>query len=217
MLRIANFEEMEVLVDVNENDIVRINQLDTAIVEVDAYRGRKFTGVVTQIANSAKNIGSSLEQVTNFEVRVFILPNLTATCSLRNRPLLQAGHVGLGFHPDRNKIPAIAIPIQCITTRPELLSDSLREQLGPNELVEQVFVLREDNTVQTVQVRSGLQDHIHIEILEGLTPQDKVVTGPYSAIATTLENGSKVEPIEEKAEGKETKVTQVRATTHTVD
>ena len=218
MLRIANFEEMEVLVDVNENDIVRINQLDTAIVEVDAYRGRKFTGVVTQIANSAKNIGSSLEQVTNFEVRVFILPEsysdlLITESSTPFRPGMSAS-VSI---QTETKYQAIAIPIQCITTRPELLSDSLREQLGPNELVEQVFVLREDNTVQTVQVRSGLQDHIHIEILEGLTPQDKVVTGPYSAIATTLENGSKVEPIEEKAEGKETKVTQVRATTHTVD
>jgi len=79
MLRIANFQEMEVLVDVNENDIVRIRQLDTALVEVDAYPGRQFTGVVTQIANSAKNIGSSLEQVTNFEVKVFILPDPTAT------------------------------------------------------------------------------------------------------------------------------------------
>jgi len=88
----------------------------------------------------------------------------------------------------------VAIPIQCITTRTELLPDSVRVKLGPNELVEQVFVLREDNTVEAVSVKSGLQDHMHIEITQGLTIEDQVVTGPYSAISRTLTNGAKVEP-----------------------
>ncbi len=195
MLRIANFQEMEVLVDVNENDIVRIRQLDTALVEVDAYPGRQFTGVVTQIANSAKNIGSSLEQVTNFEVKVFILPEsysdlVSEGFATPFRPGMSAS-VSIQTETRRN---VVAIPIQCITTRTELLPDSVRVQLGPNELVEQVFVLREDNTVEAVSVKSGLQDHMHIEIIQGLTVEDQVVTGPYSAISRTLNNGAKVEP-----------------------
>ncbi|MDD2771401.1 MAG: efflux RND transporter periplasmic adaptor subunit [Bacteroidales bacterium] len=195
MLRIANFQEMEVLVDVNENDIVRIRQLDTALVEVDAYPGRQFTGVVTQIANSAKNIGSSLEQVTNFEVKVFILPESYSDLVSQGfatpfRPGMSAS-VSIQTETRRN---VVAIPIQCITTRTELLPDSVRVQLGPNELVEQVFVLREDNTVEAVSVKSGLQDHMHIEITQGLTIEDQVVTGPYSAISRTLTNGAKVEP-----------------------
>jgi len=195
MLRIANFQEMEVLVDVNENDIVRIRQLDTALVEVDAYPGRQFTGVVTQIANSAKNIGSSLEQVTNFEVKVFILPESYSDLVSQGfatpfRPGMSAS-VSIQTETRRN---VVAIPIQCITTRTELLPDSVRVKLGPNELVEQVFVLREDNTVEAVSVKSGLQDHMHIEITQGLTIEDQVVTGPYSAISRTLTNGAKVEP-----------------------
>ncbi|HKM31915.1 MAG: efflux RND transporter periplasmic adaptor subunit [Bacteroidales bacterium] len=195
MLRIANFEEMEVLVDVNENDIVRIKQRDTATVEVDAYPGRKFLGVVTHIANSAKNIGSALEQVTNFEVRVFILSEsytdlVTPQFATPFRPGMSAS-VSIRTETRNN---VLAIPIQCITTRSELLPDSIRMQLGPNELAEQVFVLQEDNTVRSCRVTSGLQDHMHIEILQGLTEKDKVVTGPYSAISRTLENGTKVEP-----------------------
>jgi HlyD family secretion protein len=195
MLRIANFREMEVLVDVNENDIVRIRQQDTALVEVDAYPGRQFTGVVTQIANSAKNIGSALEQVTNFEVKVFILPESYSDLvkegfSTPFRPGMSAS-VSIQTETRRN---VVAIPIQCITTRTELLPDSIRIQLGPNELVEQVFVLRSDNTVEAVTVKSGLQDHMHIEITEGLTIEDQVITGPYSAISRTLNNGDKVEP-----------------------
>ncbi|NLA15132.1 MAG: efflux RND transporter periplasmic adaptor subunit [Bacteroidales bacterium] len=202
MLRVANFEEMEVLVDVNENDIVRIRQRDTATVEVDAYPGRKFLGVVTQIANSAKNIGSALEQITNFEVRVFILSEsykdlITPEFATPFRPGMSAS---VSIHTEtRNNV--LAIPIQSITTRPELLSDSIRQQLGPNELVEQVFVLQEDNTVRSVLVRSGLQDHLHIEILEGLSKEDQVITGPYSAISRTLNNGTKVVPKTEKEVG----------------
>jgi HlyD family secretion protein len=195
MLRIANFREMEVLVDVNENDIVRIRQRDTALVEVDAYPGRQFTGVVTQIANSAKNIGSALEQVTNFEVKVYILPESYSDLvregfSTPFRPGMSAS-VSIQTETRRN---VVAIPIQCITTRTELLPDSVRIQLGPNELVEQVFVLRSDNIVEAVTVKSGLQDHMHIEITEGLTIEDQVITGPYSAISRTLNNGDKVEP-----------------------
>jgi HlyD family secretion protein len=108
MLRIADFEKMEVLVDVNENDIVRIRKNDTALVEVDAYPGRKFEGVVTQNANSAKNIGSALEQVTNFEVKVYILPSSYADLVQNSRTNhIQTRHVGLGIYPDRN-------PPQCI-------------------------------------------------------------------------------------------------------
>lgn len=195
MLRIADFEKMEVLVDVNENDIVRIRKNDTALVEVDAYPGRKFEGVVTQIANSAKNIGSALEQVTNFEVKVYILPSSYADLVQNNRtnpfrPGMSAS-VSIQTETRRN---ALAIPIQCITTRAELLSDSLKLELGPNELVEQVFVVKNDNTVQAVRIKSGLQDHLHIEITEGLTKEDRVVTGPYAAISKTLENGTKVTP-----------------------
>ncbi|HNY24033.1 MAG TPA: efflux RND transporter periplasmic adaptor subunit [Bacteroidales bacterium] len=195
MLRIADFEKMEVLVDVNENDIVRIRKNDTALVEVDAYPGRKFEGVVTQIANSAKNIGSALEQVTNFEVKVYILPSSYADLVQNNRtnpfrPGMSAS-VSIQTETRRN---ALAIPIQCITTRAELLSDSLKLELGPNELVEQVFIVKNDNTVQAVRIKSGLQDHLHIEITEGLTKEDRVVTGPYAAISKTLENGTKVTP-----------------------
>lgn len=186
---------MEVLVDVNENDIVRIRKNDTALVEVDAYPGRKFEGVVTQIANSAKNIGSALEQVTNFEVKVYILPSSYADLvqNSRTNPFRPGMSASVSIQTE-TRPNALAIPIQCITTRAELLSDSLKLELGPNELVEQVFVVKNDNTVQAVRIKSGLQDHLHIEITEGLTKEDRVVTGPYAAISKTLENGTKVTP-----------------------
>jgi HlyD family secretion protein len=54
---ISNFDNMEVIVDVNENDILLVKKGDTAVVEVDAYSDRKFKGIVTEISRSANNAG----------------------------------------------------------------------------------------------------------------------------------------------------------------
>lgn len=50
LLRVANLNNMEVEVDVNENDIVKIKEGDLANVEVDAYLKKQFKGVVTSIS-----------------------------------------------------------------------------------------------------------------------------------------------------------------------
>jgi HlyD family secretion protein len=201
MLRIANLDQMEVLVQVNENDIVRVNLHDTATIEVDAYRNKKFKGIVTQIANSAITAGTSADQVTNFEVKVFILPesynDLKATTDFVFRPGMSAS-VSIETDTRHN---ALCIPIQSVTTRTDIKvekdttnADSTATVAGANanEIKEQVFVLHE-NKVNAVKVTTGIQDNSHIEILEGLTDEDEVVTGPYSAISKTLNNGSLVQ------------------------
>ena len=205
MLRIANLDEMEVLVQVNENDIVRVNLNDTATIEVDAYRNKKFKGIVTQIANSAITSGTSADQVTNFEVKVFILPesyrDLKATTQYVFRPGMSAS---VSIATD-TRLDALCVPIQCVTTRTDIKAgkdstsaDSTATVAGANvnEIKEYVFVLRE-NKVKVVNVTTGIQDYSHIEILEGLTEDDEVVTGPYSAISKTLNDDS---PVQTKAE-----------------
>ena len=72
ILRIANLNNMEVEVDVNENDIVKVNIGDSANIEVDAYLKREFKGIVTSISNSAST-ALTADQVTNFKVKVRIL------------------------------------------------------------------------------------------------------------------------------------------------
>jgi HlyD family secretion protein len=204
MLRIADLDRMEVLVQVNENDIVRVNLHDTATIEVDAYRNKKFKGTVTQIANSAVTTGTSADQVTNFEVKVFILPesysDLKAVTKYVFRPGMSAS---VSIETD-TRPNALCIPIQCVTTRTDIKADkdttgvdsTAIAAVNANEIKEQVFVVRE-NKVKAVKVTTGIQDYSHIEILEGLTEEDEVVTGPYSAISKTLHNDS---PVQTKTE-----------------
>ena len=179
MLRIADFDMMEVLVDVNENDIIRISKGDTADIEVDAYPGRKFKGVVTQIANSAKNLGNttSLTDVTNFEVKVRILPgsysDLLASDHIPFRPGMSAS---VEIETERRD-SALTVPIQAVT---------------PNGCV---FIYdRTSSTVRKTAVTTGIQDIGHIEVLSGLNDTVEIVTGPYSTISKILKDGTEVRP-----------------------
>ena len=179
MLRIADMEKMEVLVDVNENDIIRISQNDTAYIEVDAYPNRKFKGTVTQIANSANSTGTTLsaDMVTNFEVRVNILPesyrDLMEKSPIPFRPGMSAS---VEIETDR-KEGVVTVPLQAVT--------------------QESFVFLYDSTascVKAVKVTTGIQDIGDIEITSGLPSPDSVwiVTGPYGTVSKMLEDGMKV-------------------------
>ena len=72
ILRVANLNQMEVEVDVNENDIVKVSIGDSAKIQVDAYLKKEFKGIVTSISNSAST-ATTADQVTNFKVKVRLL------------------------------------------------------------------------------------------------------------------------------------------------
>lgn len=194
MLRIANLNEMEVLVDVNENDIIRIKDNDTASIEVDAYPGRTFKGVVTQIANSAKNIGSATEQVTNFEVKVKIVASSYQDLLVGDAIPFRPGMSASVLIETSRKDNILTIPLQSITTRKELADEN--EIKSINEFV---FVLDEEkSTVNPIPITTGIQDINRIEVISGLDENTKIVTGPYNTINNTLQKGDKVIPTENK-------------------
>lgn len=180
MLRVADLARMEAEAEVNENDIVRVNLGDTANVEVDAYIGKIFKGVVTQIANTAKET-TSADQVTNFEVVVFILPeSYEDLVTPSNRyPLRPGMSCTVDIITARKR--AISIPIQSIATR---------EIDGRNQEV--AFIYKADSSnVEMRKVVSGIQDTKFIEVI-GIDSTEMVVTSPYSAISKTLASGQAV-------------------------
>lgn len=191
MLRIANLQEMEVLVDVNENDIIRLKQNDTAYIDVDAYPGRKFKGTVTQIANSAKNTGTTVtDQVTNFEVKVSILPESYQDLLEQTRIPFRPGMSASVTIRTEERENVLAIPLQAITTRTDL-----RDSLQKDDLVEQVFVYDPATSiVKTAVIKTGIQDMNDIEVVQGLEDGTEIVTGPFNAISHLLKDGSAVTP-----------------------
>jgi len=194
MLRIADLDRMEVKVDVNENDIVKVKLNDTALVEIDAYLGEKFKGVVTEIANSANVSGMTTDQVTSFDVKILLLKSTYKHLISKNQ--VNPFRPGMSASVDiqtRTKYNIITVPIQAVTTR----ADSTENAEGimaqaDDEIKEIVFIIRNDSAI-VQEVKTGIQDNKLIEIVEGLSEDLKVVTAPYSAISRKLKNGTLVE------------------------
>ncbi len=195
MLRIADLSIMEVNVEVNENDIVKVDLGDTALIEVDAYLNRKFRGIVTSIANSPKtgNNAISTDEVTNFEVKIRILT--TSYSDLLTKKNASPFRPGMSATVDvitGNFNNAISVPIQSVTARKDTLGSS------SDDYKEYVFVV-EDKKVKMILVKTGIQDNKYIQILSGISTGQIIVEGPYDAISRKLEDGTKISVTDKKS------------------
>ncbi len=200
ILRVANLDLMEVLVEVNENDIIRVQIGDTALVEVDAYLDQEFKGIVTEIANSAKLQGTTIDQVTNFEVKVRILKE-------SYEDLVQEGQLN-PFRPGmtasleiltNSKSDIIAVPIQSVTTRADTSNAPVyeRKEAGDDDEIFEVVFVMEGGKAKLRVVETGIQNDEYIEISKGLSQGEEVITGPYSAVSKLLKPNSTVHVKEE--------------------
>jgi HlyD family secretion protein len=198
LLRIANLDRMEVKVDVNENDIVKVKLNDTALVEVDAYLGETFKGIITEIANSANVSGMSTDQVTNFDVKVLLLKKSYQHLIGKNNP--NPFRPGMSASVDiqtNSKSNILTIPIQTVTTRADSTEKEGKMVEVDEKIVELVFVVSGDSA-RTREVITGIQDNKYIEIKEGLTIEDQVITAPYSAISRKLKDGSIIKVVKKE-------------------
>ncbi|MBI0398442.1 MAG: HlyD family efflux transporter periplasmic adaptor subunit [Cytophagales bacterium] len=201
MLRIADLSKMEVRVNVNENDIVRISMNDTTLIEVDSYAstGKKFTGVVTAIANSA-NEKVSTDAVTEFEVRIRILNDSYKDLVSNQNPFpFRPGMTASVEIITDKKVGVLAIPLAAVTVR---AGHTIEEGEGKGNMKELVF-LKNGDKAQVQEVKTGISDFENIEVLEGLVEDQEVITGPYYVVSTQLENDKEVKIAEVAGSEKE--------------
>ena len=202
ILRVANLSNMEVEVDVNENDIVKVSVGDSTIVEVDAYLKREFNGVVTQISNSAIT-GLTADQVTNFKVKVRILEDSYKDLREGKPENYSPFRPGMTATVDiitRKKNDVVGIPISAIVIKNDTSStpSAAKTPVISDEKFEAVF-LKEGNKAKLRVITTGIQDNQNIEILSGLKVGETVITGPYNTVTKTLKDGDEVILLEEKA------------------
>ncbi|MDQ7818472.1 MAG: efflux RND transporter periplasmic adaptor subunit [Melioribacteraceae bacterium] len=199
LLTVADLNQMEATVDVDENDVVLVSVGDTAKIKVDAFGEREFHGVVTQIGNSAKTTGlGSQDQVVNFEVKI---------------KLVNPGdQIRPGMSCDANietetRTNVLAVPIQSVTARlPDMKKETTKEDTeategeesapkpknGKSNKPKEVIFIVSEGKAKMIEVKTGISDDTYIEIIEGVKGEEEVITGPYRAISKDLEDGSKI-------------------------
>ncbi|WP_116789577.1 efflux RND transporter periplasmic adaptor subunit [Flavobacterium psychrotrophum] len=205
ILRVANLNNMEVEVDVNENDIVKIDIGDEANIEVDAYLKRVFKGVVTSISNSASS-DITADQVTNFKVKVRILKESYEEMTKGKPANYSPFRPGMTATVDiitEKRVDILAVPISAVVIKSDTLSashDAVKELKEKEQekasgkagqKFECVFVKSGDKAVLRV-IKTGIQDDTNIEILSGLKKGDEIITGPYATVTKDLNPGDKI-------------------------
>jgi len=214
ILRVANLQNMEVEVDVNENDIVKVNIGDSTIVEVDAYLKKEFKGIVTEIANSAAG-NLAADQVTNFKVKVRILEESYHDLTEGKPESYSPFRPGMTATVDiitKTRKDAIAVPISSIVIKTDTSSTKKRysknniegdEVQAEEQKFECVFV-NDSGKAKLRVVETGIQDDTSIEIISGLEENDKIITGPYNVVSKTLKPGDLIEEKNKKSESTDT-------------
>jgi len=218
IMRVADMSKIEAVVDVGENDITKVLLGDTAIVEVDAYNGRKFTGVVTQIASSivasagsSSSPSSTTNDVTNYKVHIRLDPSSYKDLMDKKGPRSLVFRPGMTASADiqtKTHRDVLSVPINAVTTREKISAKDaaaakdrkpVEDKMGDvktnvsfGDLDEVVFLLQADKSVKQVSVKTDIQDINYIEIVSGLNLGDEVVTGPYGTVSKILNNGTKV-------------------------
>jgi HlyD family secretion protein len=204
IMRVANLSQMEVEVDVNENDIVKVSVGDSTKVEVDAYLKREFKGVVTEISNSAIE-GLTADQVTNFKVKVRILETSYKDLLEGKKENYSPFRPGMTATVDiitRRKSNVLGVPISAIVIKNDTTttkSSKKKEEVKENkdQKFETVFVKDGDKAKLRV-VKTGIQDDRNIEIISGLKSGEVVITGPYNTVTKSLKSGDEVTLLKEE-------------------
>jgi HlyD family secretion protein len=191
MMTIAKLDEMEARVDIGEIDVVLIAVGQTARIEVDAFKDRKFKGTVSAIANASKGSSASAlasssqqQEAPKFEVKIRIedkeafRPGMSVTAEIETR----------------SRKGVLAVPIQSVTTRlpvggaPKPTEGKASEPVKP---IEVVFAPEGDH-VKMLPVKTGISDSDFFEIVSGLNEGQQIISGGYKAISKDLEDGKKV-------------------------
>ncbi len=203
LMRVADLSRMEAQVQVNENDIPRVKLGDTAIIEVDAYLDQKFKGIVTEIANSAKTTGVSADQVTNFDVKILILPeSYKKLVDEGNKNPFRPGMSATVDIRTQSKADIITVPIQSVTTRTDTTKTA---GTTSNKDVRTIVFVTDGKYAFAKDVKTGIQDNNYIEILSGVAVNDKVISSPFSAISKKLSDSTLIEVVKKEALFKEKK------------
>ena len=199
LLRVANLNNMEVEVDVNENDIVKISVGDSARVEVDAYLKKEFKGTVTSISNSA-SADLTADQVTNFKVKVRILKESYADLTEGKPASYSPFRPGMTATVDiitKRKENVVAVPISAVvvksdtaaTVKPVVIAEEGQTPTPKSDKKFECVFVKDGDKAKIRVIKTGIQDDTNIEISSGLKKGDIVIVGPYATVTKDLNSG----------------------------
>jgi HlyD family secretion protein len=163
--------KMQVRASVDEADIGNVKDSERATFTVDAFLNDVFNGTVQEIRLSPSTAANVVTYTTiinapNSDLK--LKPGMTASVIIYTKEAdsaLLLSEKALKYNPDPASLPKGDTIVK---------AESVDKNLAPNEGY--VWVMQGHQLIQK-KVKIGLDDNIQFQVLDGLSPNDKVITG----------------------------------------
>lgn len=183
LFRVANLDEFEVLAEIGESDIVHIAVGDSATIKMDAYPNHTFIGKVSHIANSAKSDNPFSQHLIHFVVKILIDKNSYSKLSAKRKNPFKPGMSANVSIKTERKIGVLNLPLHSVKSKRDSLTAKYHDI---------VYVIGDDMRIEEREIVCGIDNLKRVEIISGLTADEKVVCAPFNIINNGLEQGIKV-------------------------
>lgn len=195
LMTVSDMSTVEAVMMVDETDIPNVKVGQKAVVNVDAYPSHPFDGVVTEVGSSPilpndpdlQGLTTTSDAI-NFKVRIKVLqppdsirPGFSVTAD-----------VITGTRPGVQTVPLSAIVVRDSPKKEKTAAGKIKTEEG-------VYVL-EKGKVRFLPVQTGLAGDLAVEIRQGLTGTEQIVTGPFKALRT-IKDGDRALVEKEKKGG----------------
>ena len=188
LLTISDLSVIQVKVQVDETDVVRLHLADSVEVSIDAFPDTEFVGRVTKISDSAiltagSAVGGQNDRAVDYEVEI-TLSNPPADV----RPDLSAtARIVTDTRKQTLSIPIIALTVRENTPVATEARPADTTAAAKKKETEGVFVVT--NGVATFRpVKVGIAGDEYFEVVDGLKPGETIVAGPYQSIRDLKDN-----------------------------
>jgi HlyD family secretion protein len=200
LLTISDMGEVEAVMMVDETSVPQVKLGQTASLTIDAYPGQTFKGIVTEVGSSPipKNDPDLLSLVANSEAI-----NFKVKLRLETPPdTIRPGFSVTAEIVTGRKDGIAAIPIQALVVRDVPKKDKKAVSRSSRPETEEGVYAVKNGKLEFKKVKTGLAGELMIEVLQGPTTGEEIVTGPFKVLRQVKEGDRVV--IEKEGDKKKT-------------
>jgi HlyD family secretion protein len=192
LLTISDMSTVEAVLMVDETDTPSVQLGQKALLAIDAYPGRMFDGLVTEVGNSPilrddpdlQGLTTTSDAI-NFKVKVKVLTP---------PPGIRPGFSVTADIITGTKAQVPAVPLAAVVVRDSPKGE--KTETGRLKTEEGVYALRDGKAV-FAPVKTGLSGELMVEVVTGLQPGEEIITGPFKALRQ-IKDGDRVKRMSEK-------------------
>jgi len=192
LLTVSDMSTVEAVLMVDETDTPTVQVGQKAVLNIDAYPGRTFDGLVTEVGNSPilkddpdlQGLTTTSDAI-NFKVKVKVQAP---------PPTIRPGFSVTADIITGVKEKVAAVPLAAVIVRDSPKGE--KNEAGKLRTEQGVYALR-DGKAAFAPIKTGITGELMVEVVSGVPAGEEIVTGPFKALRE-IKDGDRVKKMSEK-------------------